>query len=134
MGVGRGKSDFLSIVPREIWRTGFGDYGGGFCFGALPLAPAWVSYRWKGPQETKIRILRERARLAIWALREGVDFVYIHVEAPDECGHGGDLEGKIYSIEQIDAKIIGPILEAMEEDGEPFVMVADARSPHASAA
>ena len=70
-----------------------------------------------------------KGEAAIRALREGVDFVYIHVEAPDECGHGGDLEGKIYSIEQIDAKIIGPILDAMEEDGEPFVMVVTPDHP-----
>ena len=70
-----------------------------------------------------------KGEAAIRALREGVDLVYIHVEAPDECGHGGDLEGKIYSIEQIDAQIIGPILEAMEEDGEPFVMAVTPDHP-----
>jgi 2,3-bisphosphoglycerate-independent phosphoglycerate mutase len=43
-------------------------------------------------------------------LRDGLDFVYIHIEAPDECGHKGDYAGKIKAIELIDRNIIGPIL------------------------
>ena len=54
------------------------------------------------------------------ALDSGLDFVYIHMEAPDECGHHGDLEKKIYSIEQIDQKVVGPIIKALNEKGEPF--------------
>jgi 2,3-bisphosphoglycerate-independent phosphoglycerate mutase len=40
-----------------------------------------------------------KAQAAIDALKAGDDFIYIHLEAPDECGHQGDLEGKIKSIE-----------------------------------
>jgi len=47
------------------------------------------------------------------------DFVYIHVEAPDECSHHFDAEKKIYSIEQIDSRILKPLIEhlqALDED------------------
>ena len=51
------------------------------------------------------------------------DFVYVHIEATDECGHAGDLEGKVWSIEQIDEKIVGPIAEALQESGEPYTII-----------
>ena len=53
------------------------------------------------------RIALDRA--AIDVLRNGADYVYIHVEAPDECGHQHQVREKVYSIEQIDEKIIGPV-------------------------
>ena len=53
-------------------------------------------------------------------LKEGYDFAYIHVEAPDECGHHGDLEGKIRAIEMIDEQIVGPLLEGLKEAGEDY--------------
>jgi 2,3-bisphosphoglycerate-independent phosphoglycerate mutase len=40
------------------------------------------------------------------------DFVFVHLEAPDECGHQGDLEGKVRAIELCDREIIGPVWEA----------------------
>ena len=59
------------------------------------------------------------------ALNNGCDFVYIHMEAPDECGHHGDAEKKIYSIEQIDEKVVGPIVKELEKSGEDFsILVA----------
>lgn len=42
------------------------------------------------------------------------------MEAPDECGHQGDLAHKIYSIEQIDQKVAGFLIPEMERRGEPF--------------
>lgn len=48
------------------------------------------------------------------------DFVYIHMEAPDECGHHGDLEKKIYSIEQISEKVVAPIVKELKSLGEEF--------------
>lgn len=50
----------------------------------------------------------------------GADFVYIHVEAPDECGHQADLPGKIKSIELIDKEIVGPLTEGLRAKGEDF--------------
>ena len=56
-------------------------------------------------------------------LKDGCDFAYIHVEAPDEMGHQGLLEEKIQSIEDLDSRIIGPIKSAMEKAGEDFRML-----------
>ena len=59
-----------------------------------------------------------KAQAAIQALREGDDFVYVHVEASDEAGHDGDLELKLQTIENLDNRLIRPILEALPTIGE----------------
>lgn len=64
-----------------------------------------------------------KAAAAIDALRGGADFVYIHLEAPDEAGHRHEIENKVRAIELIDEKIVAPVLRAMEEDGEEFSML-----------
>jgi 2,3-bisphosphoglycerate-independent phosphoglycerate mutase len=53
---------------------------------------------------------------ALYALRglKDKDFVYVHVEAPDEAGHMGNLRLKIEAIEAFDEKVVGPILEGMK--------------------
>ncbi len=61
-----------------------------------------------------------KAQAAIDALQNGSDFVYVHLEAPDECGHQHDIENKVRSIELIDGKIIAPIMGAMQAAGEDF--------------
>lgn len=55
-----------------------------------------------------------KANAAINALEEGNDFVYIHIEAPDECGHRCEIKNKILSIELIDKYIIKPIIDEMK--------------------
>ncbi len=55
----------------------------------------------------------------IQKLRE-YDFVCLHLEAPDECTHNGDLPGKIQSIEWLDSRLVSPILDALKKDGEDF--------------
>lgn len=60
-----------------------------------------------------------KAAAAIKAL-EANDFVYVHLEAPDECGHQGDYDGKRRSIELIDRKIVAPIVSYMRENAIPF--------------
>jgi len=52
--------------------------------------------------------------------QDGYDFVYIHLEAPDEMGHQGSVEKKVQSIEYLDTRIIGPLVEKMEASGEAF--------------
>ncbi len=61
-----------------------------------------------------------KAMAAINSLKEGKDFVYIHVEAPDECGHRYEIENKVKAIENIDALIIKPIKEKLDSDGEEY--------------
>ncbi|MCR5635896.1 MAG: cofactor-independent phosphoglycerate mutase [Clostridiales bacterium] len=60
---------------------------------------------------------------AVKELDSGKDFVYIHLEAPDECGHRGELENKIKSIELIDRLIIKPLLEHLERTGDYAVLI-----------
>jgi 2,3-bisphosphoglycerate-independent phosphoglycerate mutase len=57
-----------------------------------------------------------KADAALAAL-ERLDFVYLHVEATDEAGHARDLDLKIRCIEQLDARIVGPILRGLEQRG-----------------
>jgi len=61
-----------------------------------------------------------KAAAAIKAFENGTDFVYIHMEAPDECGHHGDTDGKIASIELIDEKVIKPVVDFLKSRGEDF--------------
>ena len=53
-------------------------------------------------------------------LKEGFDFVYIHVEAPDEMGHQGSVENKIKAIEYLDTRVIKRVYEALKKSGEDF--------------
>ncbi|MCI8332550.1 MAG: cofactor-independent phosphoglycerate mutase [Clostridiales bacterium] len=61
-----------------------------------------------------------KATAAIDAFKRGKDFVYIHIEAPDECGHRAEIENKVLSIELIDEKITKPCLAYLQSTGEPF--------------
>lgn len=61
-----------------------------------------------------------KAQAAFNELNHGTDFVYIHMEAPDECGHQGDIAHKIYSIEQISETVVKPLIEGLREAGEAF--------------
>ncbi len=65
-----------------------------------------------------------KAQAAIDALtKDGCDFVYVHVEAPDEMGHQGLLKEKIQSIEYLDRRLIAPVKKAMKDAGEDFRML-----------
>lgn len=65
-----------------------------------------------------------KAEAAVKGLtQEGYDFVYVHVEAPDEMGHQGSVERKVQSIEYLDRRIIGPICEGLKAAGEDYRMM-----------
>jgi len=72
-----------------------------------------------------------KAQAAIDVFKSGKDFVYLHLEAPDECSHQGDLEGKISSLERIDKEVLKPILEYFRGSGEDFSILElpDHRTP-----
>lgn len=55
--------------------------------------------------------------------KENYDFVYIHVEAPDEMGHQGSVEKKVQAIEYLDERVIAPVKSGLEQAGEPFRML-----------
>ena len=65
-----------------------------------------------------------KAQAAIKAIEEN-DFVYLHLEAIDECSHLGDLKLKIQAIEEFDAKIVAPVLAALEGKGIRFAVLPD---------
>ena len=65
-----------------------------------------------------------KAQAAIDAVtKDGFDFVYIHVEAPDEMGHQGSVERKVKAIEFLDSRIIKPVYEGLKAAGVDFRMV-----------
>ena len=65
-----------------------------------------------------------KAQAAVKALAEdGYDFVYVHIEAPDEMGHQGSCENKITNVERIDEEIVGPVRSALEAKGIDFRMM-----------
>ncbi len=64
-----------------------------------------------------------KAEAAADALIGGLDYVYIHMEAPDECGHHGDYKHKVYSIEQIDGLVIKTLIDRFEAAHEKFAML-----------
>lgn len=57
---------------------------------------------------------------AVKAFEDGDDMVFVHVEGPDECGHQGDVEGKIFCLEQIDKLILKPVLSHLKKSGERY--------------
>jgi 2,3-bisphosphoglycerate-independent phosphoglycerate mutase len=73
----------------------------------VPGATAWIDTNFEG-----------KTMAAVDFLRNGGDFAYIHIEAPDECGHRGEAENKVRSIELIDERSLGLLLKEMQ--GEDF--------------
>jgi len=66
---------------------------------------------------------RGKAKAALDEMAKGNDFVYIHVEAPDECGHRFEIENKYKAIELIDNQIVKVIKDEMERIGEDYKMI-----------
>jgi 2,3-bisphosphoglycerate-independent phosphoglycerate mutase len=68
----------------------------------VPGATGWIDTNYAG-----------KVNAAIEALEGGADFVYLHVEAPDEAGHSGDAALKVRAIEQFDSNVVGPIINGI---------------------
>jgi 2,3-bisphosphoglycerate-independent phosphoglycerate mutase len=64
-----------------------------------------------------------KAKAAARELIGGLDFVYIHMEGPDECGHHGDIAHKIYSIEQISEVVVKTLIEELTKADEDFTLL-----------
>ncbi len=64
-----------------------------------------------------------KAQAAIDALESGCDFVYLHFEAPDECGHRNEPENKVRSIEIIDERVLPMLINALEKYDDYKVMI-----------
>ncbi len=61
-----------------------------------------------------------KTKAGIEAFKNGTDLVYLHFEAPDECGHRGEAQNKIKSIEYIDSKVLKLILEYLDNSGDDY--------------
>jgi 2,3-bisphosphoglycerate-independent phosphoglycerate mutase len=73
---------------------------------------------------------RGKAEYAVKALADGADFVYLHIEAPDESGHEGNIDHKVGSIENIDRYVIPTILQGMQKvDHLRMVILPDHATP-----
>ena len=64
-----------------------------------------------------------KGQAAIDALAAGDDLVIVHIEAPDEAGHGALVQGKIQAVEQIDKHIVGPLMAWLEQHDSWRIMV-----------
>lgn len=73
----------------------------------VPGANGTLETNWEGKAEAAVKAL----------LEENYDFVYVHMEAPDEMGHQGSLERKIKAIEYLDSRVLSIVVEKMEESG-----------------
>jgi 2,3-bisphosphoglycerate-independent phosphoglycerate mutase len=119
---GQGKAPRL---PRFIEKYGFTGKvisavdlirGIGIYAGFEPIyvegATGYLDTNYQGKAEAAIRSLKE------------ADFVFVHVEAPDEAGHAGDWEEKIEAIRRFDQKVVGTVLEGLEQFEDYRIMVA----------
>lgn len=61
-----------------------------------------------------------KANAAVNELKNGADLVYVHIEAPDECGHRNEPENKVRAIELIDEKVLPVIINGLEEIGDDY--------------
>lgn len=79
----------------------------------VPGATGSIDTNWEGKAQAAIDAL----------LKDGCDYAYIHVEAPDEMGHQGRMEDKVKSIEYLDSRLIARVKQAMEAAGEDYRML-----------
>lgn len=89
----------------------------------IGLCAGFESIDVEGATGTLDTNFKGKADAAVDALKRGQDFVYIHLEGPDECGHHADTEGKIAAIERIDARILAPVLDYLRGCGEPYAVM-----------
>ena len=94
-----------AVISAVDLTKGIGIYAG-FEVIDVPGATGWIDTNYVG-----------KAEHALWALRNK-DFVYVHVEAPDEAGHTGDLKNKMKAIEDFDEFIVGNIIHGMKQFDE----------------
>ena len=133
------------LPATQIWLWGHGQKPNLPLFGEnLPKVPAksGIPAQYRGAMITAVDLLRGIATLIGWdiievpgitgyvdtdfaakgryaaeALKE-YDIICVHIEAPDESGHEGSVEKKIRSLEEIDAKVLPPITEALRSHGD----------------
>jgi len=76
-------------------------------------ADGTLETNWEGKADAAVKAV----------LEDGFDFVYIHMEAPDEMGHQGSIERKIKAIEYLDGRVLSRVVKGMEQSGEDYRML-----------
>ncbi|MDH4099408.1 MAG: cofactor-independent phosphoglycerate mutase [Nitrospirota bacterium] len=99
-----------AVISAVDLTKGLGIYAG-FEVLNVPGATGYIDTNYSGKAEYALKAL------------ETVDYVYLHVEAPDEAGHNGDLKAKIQAIEDFDAKVVGAVVEGMKRFGDHRILV-----------
>lgn len=86
---------------------------------SVPGATGFIDTNYDGKVQAALRVL------------ERDNFVFVHIEAPDECGHMGDAKLKVQAIEAFDRKVVAPVWQALEERGRPYrlIVCTDHRTP-----
>ncbi len=74
----------------------------------VPGATGNIDTNYQGKVDASLQALQSR------------DFVYLHIEAPDEAGHEGEIDLKVRAIELFDEKVVGPVLQGLEKSGEDW--------------
>jgi 2,3-bisphosphoglycerate-independent phosphoglycerate mutase len=77
----------------------------------VPGATGYIDTNYEGKAQAALTALHDR------------DFVFVHLEAPDEAGHQGRLDHKIQAIEDFDARIVAPITAALDQRNEPYRVI-----------
>lgn len=91
-----------ALISAVDLTKGLGIYAG-FEILNVPGATGWLDTNYSGKAEYALNALKEN------------DFVYIHVESPDEAGHSGDYKNKLQAIEDFDRLVVGPVMKGLEE-------------------
>jgi len=99
-----------AVISAVDLTKGIGIYAG-FEVITVPGATGWIDTNYVG-----------KAEHALWALKTK-DIVYLHVEAPDEAGHTGDVKNKLRAIEDFDEFVVGNIIHGMKQFDAYRIMV-----------
>lgn len=89
-----------ALISAVDLTKGLGTYAG-FKVLNVPGATGWLDTNYDGKVDYALKALDE------------VDFVYVHIEAPDEAGHSGDYKNKLKAIEDFDARVVGPLMKGL---------------------
>ncbi|MFZ6006797.1 MAG: cofactor-independent phosphoglycerate mutase [Nitrospirota bacterium] len=91
-----------ALISAVDLTKGLGIYAG-FEILKVPGVTGWLDTNYSGKAEYALNALKH------------VDFIYIHVESPDEAGHSGNYKDKIKAIEDFDALVVGPVMKGLKE-------------------
>ncbi|WP_272699665.1 cofactor-independent phosphoglycerate mutase [Desulfovibrio sp. Fe33] len=83
----------------------------------VPGATGLLDTNYEGKVEAALSFLKDH------------DFVFVHLEGPDECGHGGSAKDKVEAISRFDARIVAPLREALKDEETAWIVTCDHFTP-----